>query len=476
MEKQIKLAKQGDFMQRNGTLVLNQETFYSTTDEEKKQARRVIIEEGVTSLGIGAFAESQNLVEVILPETLTDLGFATFMNCHNLQRINIPDNIKVITQMTFYRCSSLTEIELPLQLEEIYLGAFFGCCNLRYITLPDSVKTIGEGVFGGCQCIDQLIHDYPHLIKHANIFDYEIKDLIRIFKENLDNADLFDLAHNLSGGQWASLLANIPELAYRCPWKKITPSAWAWLLARQPQFAQWCPWNKLNGLYLVDLLRQQGQFAEKCTLKRATPACQTAILAKLPHLARFLDWEKIYVPDIFHDYKADLAQFKLEYIPTLAEWQSLMYSFYSPGNGRRKGLFADGVEDAATYMIYKSMDKENAKLFLKEQFFNEKWDFLEDLCDISPDELINLPGKKKMPFFIALSCPDNIFYKFFQSADFTLHDKTGNSVLFPALVHDLLNGRLDRFNFLTQKGVDPDEKNLAGFSCNDMIKHFSNKI
>ena len=107
--------------------------------------------------------------------------------------------------------------------------------------------------------------------------------------------------------------------------------------------------------------------------------------------------------------------------------------------------------------------------------FNEKWDFLEELCDISPDELTNLPGKKKMPFFIALNCPDNIFYKFFRSADFTLHDKAGNSVLFPALIHDLLNGSLERFEFLVQKGLDPDEKNHAGFSCNDMIKHYSKK-
>ena len=93
-------------MLQHGTLILDNNTFYSTTHEEKTCAKRVIVEDGVTSLGIGAFAESQNLTEVILPESLTDLGFGTFMNCHNLQRINIPDNIKVIKQMTFYRCSS----------------------------------------------------------------------------------------------------------------------------------------------------------------------------------------------------------------------------------------------------------------------------------------------------------------------------------------------------------------------------------
>ena len=110
------------------------------------------------------------------------------------------------------------------------------------------------------------------------------------------------------------------------------------------------------------------------------------------------------------------------------------------------------------------------------QEYNKKWDFLEELCDISPDELTNLPGKKKMPFFIALESPDNIFFKFFQSADLTLRDKAGNSLLFPALVHDLLNGSLNRFGFLCNKGLDPNEKNLAGFSCNDMLQHYASKI
>ena len=113
---------------------------------------------------------------------------------------------------------------------------------------------------------------------------------------------------------------------------------------------------------------------------------------------------------------------------------------------------------------------------IKKVPFNEKWIFLEELCDISPDELTNLPGKKKMPFFIALESPDNIFFKFFQSADLTLRDKAGNSLLFPALVHDLLNGSLNRFEFLCNKGLNPDEKNLAGFSCNDMLQHYTCKI
>ena len=462
-------------MPQNSTLILNRDTFYSIPDEEKKRARRIIVEDGVTSLDVGAFVESQSLEEVFLPDTLTDLGIATFMNCHNLKHINIPSGIKVIDRMTFWRCSSLTEIELPDGIEEIYLGAFWGCCNLAYINLPETVKSIATHAFGGCKCIDQVIHDYPHLIRHANVGDYKINDLIDIFKENPDNADFFDLAHDLKGWEWVTLLTQCPELSYRCPWRRLTGSDWAKLLIEQPQFADWCPWYKLTDLYLVDLLKHQGQLAEKCRWDSVIPSCQTEIAALLPHLSHFCNWEKISVRKLFRDYKVNLSQYKLEYISTPEIWHEMMETFYSDRSGSYKGIFADGVEDVATYMIFKAMDKANAKLFLKCQFECEAWDFLEELCDISPEELTHVPGKNKMPFYIALNAPDNIFYKFFQSGDQHLRDKAGNSVLFPALVHDLLNNGLNRFEFLCQKGFDPDEKNLAGFSCNDMIKHYSKK-
>lgn len=157
-------------------------------------------------------------------------------------------------------------------------------------------------------------------------------------------------------------------------------------------------------------------------------------------------------------------------------WQTLLKGFYSAPGRSCRGLFTEEVEDAATYMIYKSMDRENAKYFLKQQYDKNNWDFLTELCDISPGELTHVPGKKQIPFYLALLAPDNIFYKFFADIDLKLRDNSGNSVLFPALVHDLRNNSLERFHFLCSKGLDADERNVAGFSCNDMIKYFDSVL
>ena len=121
------------------------------------------------------------------------------------------------------------------------------------------------------------------------------------------------------------------------------------------------------------------------------------------------------------------------------------------------------------------MDKDNAKRFLKNQYENKNWELIEELCDISPAEAIALDGKKYMPFYIALTAPDSLFYKFFQTVNPKWRDTAGNTVLFPALIRDLAGGGIWKHcQYMLERGLDPDEKNLAGFSCNDFIKYFNN--
>ena len=56
-----------------------------------------------------------------------------------------------------------------------------------------------------------------------------------------------------------------------------------------------------------------------------------------------------------------------------------------------------------------------------------------------------------------------------------MRDTAGNTVLFPALIRDLVGGSTRKhYQYILEHGLDPDEKNLAGFSCNDFIKYFNN--
>ena len=58
----------------------------------KEQILSVIIEDGVTSIGIEAFSGCSNLTAVELPNSIGSIHYGAFSNCTNLTHIDIPNN------------------------------------------------------------------------------------------------------------------------------------------------------------------------------------------------------------------------------------------------------------------------------------------------------------------------------------------------------------------------------------------------
>lgn len=84
----------------------------------------VIIENGITSIGDGAFS------------------FCTF-----LTSITIPDSVTSIGEGAFYRCSSITSVTIPDSVKVIMNNAFYLCTGLTSVTISDGVTTIGTNAF-----------------------------------------------------------------------------------------------------------------------------------------------------------------------------------------------------------------------------------------------------------------------------------------------------------------------------------------
>lgn len=111
----------------------------------------VVVEEGITAVGSGAFMDLVKLETVTLPEnSLTKIGEAAFYNCSGLKEIRIPDTIYTIWGYTFKGCTSLTEVRLPKSLIKIDEGAFENCTSLDYVFIPGNTEIIGSWSFKGC--------------------------------------------------------------------------------------------------------------------------------------------------------------------------------------------------------------------------------------------------------------------------------------------------------------------------------------
>ena len=109
---------------------------YSSASPWGNDITKVVIGNGVTSIGEEAFYDCIRLASITIPDSVINIGRAAFGNCTSLVSINIPDGVTTINSYTFKNCRSLTSIEIPNTVINIGEFAFVDCSKLESITLP----------------------------------------------------------------------------------------------------------------------------------------------------------------------------------------------------------------------------------------------------------------------------------------------------------------------------------------------------
>lgn len=112
--------------------------------------KKVIIEQGVTSIGDYAFCNLLCVYSVTIPDSVESIGNSAFSMCVSLTSVTIPDSVTYIGDSAFNHCNSLTSIKLSKNVTGINSCAFQSCYYLRNVKIPDSVKYINTGAFDGC--------------------------------------------------------------------------------------------------------------------------------------------------------------------------------------------------------------------------------------------------------------------------------------------------------------------------------------
>ena len=151
------MEKQNDFYIENGELI-------SYIGDETD----IVIPEGISRIGKGAFIENENLRSIVLPESLCWIGQFCFAKCKKLKSITIPKNVTFIDKGAFSD-SGLEEIIIKGK-PEIRLWAFDGTpwqvnelkikdcvvrdnvllsvnSELTEFTIPSDVEIIGRDAF-----------------------------------------------------------------------------------------------------------------------------------------------------------------------------------------------------------------------------------------------------------------------------------------------------------------------------------------
>ena len=111
-----------------------------------KTVESYAIPEGVTTIGMGAFAGGRNLRWVKFPSTLKTIEEKAFIESY-IQRAVLPEGLETIGFAVFYDCELLQELYLPNTLISIGDYAFGKNDYLQVVDLPDSLESIGEYAF-----------------------------------------------------------------------------------------------------------------------------------------------------------------------------------------------------------------------------------------------------------------------------------------------------------------------------------------
>ena len=110
----------------------------------------ITIPNSVTSIGSRAFSRCTGLTSVTIPNSVTSIGDWAFYGCSGLTSVTIPNSVTSIGEEAFQYCSGLTSVTIPNSVTSIGLGAFDGCTRLTSVTIPNSVTSIGEEAFYEC--------------------------------------------------------------------------------------------------------------------------------------------------------------------------------------------------------------------------------------------------------------------------------------------------------------------------------------
>ncbi len=140
---------------------------------EKHEIYRVVIQEGVTSVGREAFLDCTQLERVDLPESLVSIGARAFYSCFSLEQIQIPNGVTSLGEYAFFRCISLKSLELPKGLTELSAGVLNNCMSLEgTLRIPEGLTAIRSSALSGCNTLSGVILPEGVAIIEDDAFSY----------------------------------------------------------------------------------------------------------------------------------------------------------------------------------------------------------------------------------------------------------------------------------------------------------------
>lgn len=156
------------------------------------EIKKIVISDGITSIGSYTFLSCTALKSVNIPETVMDIGFAAFFGCFALKAIytdenninfssvdgvlfnkdkttlvqypigkistsyTIPDGVTHIADAAFAYCNNLQSVVFSNTVETMGFAALLACSNLTSVTLSNNLQYVNEFSFYLCKSLTEI--------------------------------------------------------------------------------------------------------------------------------------------------------------------------------------------------------------------------------------------------------------------------------------------------------------------------------
>ncbi len=112
----------------------------SPWNSQQEQIKKVVIKNGVTSIGEWAFSGCSSLTSVTIPNSVTSIGYSAFEGCSSLTSVTIPNSVTSIGYYAFSGCTGLTSVTIGNSVTWIGDDAFYDCSGLTSVHITDLVS------------------------------------------------------------------------------------------------------------------------------------------------------------------------------------------------------------------------------------------------------------------------------------------------------------------------------------------------